>query len=296
MATVSGVCRHPTTLVPGAYQVFAHDYFTGALLGSAISDATTGAYSIDVPAGSRVRVVRVNAPLVSVGSSLVLGMPMDGSGGVFDEIVGDHGLTAFFVEQAAVAGSPAGSAAVFDSNNDWLQLGSDPRLVFTGEFEAGFWVLHDSATSGEYFFWGGVNQGGIAFSSSGEVTWFGIDGNSGSLGVYTVGEWSHIVMSRDSAGTVRGFRDGVVVSQVDESNPGTIGNASGDASLGIGRWPGATSTTFRGKMSGFYMANAALHTADFTPGVVIPDASIYQVDAPFAAGEVIDNVLIPIGE
>lgn len=290
MATVSGICRHPETGVVGAYQVFAHDYYTGALLGSAISDATTGAYSITVPDGARVRVVRVNASLVVAGSALVLGLPMDGVGGTFEELAGGHSLSAYSVEQAVVAGSPAGSATIFDSNADYLSLGADPRLAFPGEFEFGFNVLHDSMTTGDYFFWSsGGNPGGISFTAAGALEWYGIDGQSGQFGTYTAGQWFSVTLSRDASGVIRAFKGGVIGHQV-ASNEGTFGNASGSALLTIGRWPGASSTAFRGKMSGFYMANRALHVAPFTPVAGIPDASIYVAGTPFAASEQIDYV------
>ena len=288
MGAISGICRHPTTNVPGAYRVFASDYQTGELYGMADSDPVTGAYSISVPDNARVRVVRVNAPLEVSGSSLVLGLPMDGTGGVFDEIVGGHGVSAYNVEQTADAGFPGGQCAVFDADGKYLEIGYDPRLIFPGAFTFGLWLEFISLTNGTIFLWGdGV--GALICDSAGTVTYVGDDFANGPMATVATGELHHYLVSRDEAGIVRKFFDGALVA-ADESSGVAVGFVAPGEWLGIGRWPGDSTTTLRAKMAGFFMADQALYTDDFVPPVEIPAAAIYSLGQPFAASEVADYI------
>lgn len=288
MGAISGICRHPTTNVPGAYRVFASDYQTGELYGVADSDPVTGAYSIPVPDNTRVRVVRVNAPLEVSGSSLVLGLPMDGTGGVFEELVGGVGVSAYSVEQAADGDFPAGRCAVFDANGKYLEIGYDPSLIFPGPFTFGTWLEFISLASGWIFCWG-EGVGALLCNSSGTVSYVGDDFANGPIATVGAGELHHYLVSRDEAGIVRKFFDGVLVA-ADESSGVQVGFAAPGEWLGIGRWPGESTTTLRAKMAGFFMADQALYTDDFVPPVEIPAAAIYSLGEPFAASEVADYI------
>ena len=287
MAVISGVAKHPATQVPGAYQIFANDYFTGELLGKAVSDATTGAYAIDVPSGSVVRVTRVNAGFVAGGDALVFGLPMTGSGGAFEELIGGYNVNAYYVQQSAVAGSPDGAAAVFNANNKYIEIEVDARLRFLGPFSMGFKVVQDTLTLGYYCAWYG--EASLACSSSGAATLSLPSGDQLSLGTATAGVWDEVLITRDDAGVMRSFRAGVQQDEIVYSLP-FGGNEWGSALLTIGRHPAESTTTFRGKMSGFFIADAAIHTADYTPVAGMPDTTLQVLDVPFAASEIIDYV------
>lgn len=288
MGMISGVCRHPSTGAPGAYRVFASDYYTGELFGFADSDPVTGAYSIPVPDNARVRTVRVNAPLVEAGSNLMLGLPMTGTGGVFDELVGGHGVSAYNVEQAADGSAPGGRCAVFDAPDKHLQVGYDPRLVFSGPFEVGFKLKFSTLAAGEIFAWSS-GYGIVICNSSGVVSFVGDDWASGAIGTAAVGDWHQYTVSRDAAGMVRKFFDGDLIDAT-ESAGTTYGFDAGSGFLGIGRWPGDSTTTLRASMAGFYMADRAIHTASFTPSAEIPDGVYYSLGAPFEASEIADYI------
>lgn len=288
MAVISGVAKHPGTQVPGAYQIFVSDYYTGELIAKAVSDPTTGAYAIDVPGGTVVRVTRVNAGFVAGGDSLVFGLPMTGSGGAFEELVGGYNVSPYYVQQSAVAGSPDGVAAIFNADTKYIEIEGDARLRFLGPFSMGFKVVHDTLTLGYYCAWYG--EASLACSSSGEATLsLPSSGDQLSLGTATAGVWDEVLITRDDAGVMRSFRAGVQQDEIVYSLP-FGGNEWGSALLTIGRHPAESTTTFRGKMSSFFMADAAIHTADYTPSPGIPETTLQVLDVPFAASEIIDYV------
>ncbi len=288
MGAISGVCRHPTTGVPGAYRVFASDYYTAQPYGQADSDPVTGEYSIPVPDNARVRVVRVNAPLVEDGSSIVLGLPMDGTGGTFEEIAGGHDVVPWNVLQIADATAPGGRCAVFDANNKSIDIGWSSRLIFPGAFTVGVWLQFISLTNATVFDWS-EGAGSIICDTAGNVSYAGDYIAGGLIATVGTGVWRHFAVTRDDDGIVRKFFDGEMTAS-GESYGGLVGFSSDMGNLGIGRNPVDEHATLRAKMAGFFFADRALWTDDFTPPEDIPAAAIYTLGEPFAASEVADYI------
>lgn len=217
MPTVSGTVKDST----GAFAqrlVRVLDRKNCSVLGTALSDATTGAYSISVPTTSEVMVVANDTSDADpFWSSVVLALHFDGSNGstVFTDEKGKTVTANGNAQISTVQYKFGGASAYFDGSGDYLTVSSSADFAFgTDDFTIEAWVNIAAAPA--------AGNGYSLFTNSSTLTlpavffisdanklalWAnGLVGNTGST--VPLGQWSHVAFVR-SGGTAYAFINGV---------------------------------------------------------------------------------------
>lgn len=156
-----------------------------------------------------------------------------------------------------------GQASTFDGVNDLLRVSSSPSLGFgTGPFTVEMWV-RKIGTSANFFTFAAQNWNVYYAHFTPKMSfWDGAtDRINGPFVSYPVGVWKHLALTRDAAGNVDLWNDGVREGPT-WANPGPTNLTASDVL--IGHYPG--SATFA-QMSAaqIRITRQARYTAPFTP-------------------------------
>lgn len=160
------------------------------------------------------------------------------------------------------------SAMYFDGTGDYLQFDNTGLHDLTNEiFTIEGWFYWSSLTGEQTLlekFTGGTGPGYTLYklNSSNAIGFYsGATGTfSNSIGTVTSGQWHHVAITRDAAGTTRGFLDG----SLNASGTYNVGN-NGSTGLILGSRNG-TANYFNGYMQDVRVTKGlARYTSAFTP-------------------------------
>lgn len=312
MPTISGVTKDITGAMCEAV-VDAHDRLTGKFIGRAISDATTGAYSISCPSTSPVVVTRYVAPVIDINAThRRLGLHFSGANNSTDirDVYGHAVTVVGDAKIDAVTTDPYGALSgvlTLDGSGDKLTIESstdfDVRTGGVSDFTIRFKFKTTQTTAQATFIgreWGaspysngltimlrGSADGPLACWMTGHSTSSPI--LSGTTTTHGDDAWHDFEWSC-SGNVHRLFLDGETEAETTSSAVQTAASKL----LVIGDDPtfGGGSRAYNGKIKDIeIIVGKALHTANFTP----PTQTFYDMPmgAPTEAPQVHDNI-IPI--
>jgi hypothetical protein len=280
MPTISGVIKDSTGAnARRVVRVYLRD--SGAQVGAALSDPTTGAYSITTPHGGEHFVLAhdTNQAFDQHWSNVVLACHFDGTNGstTFIDEAG-HTVTAVGNAQISTAQSKFGGASVYlDGNGDYLQIpptGSEFNFGTTTDFAIECWidcqdqtVLYPTIIATQ----GGWSAGAFSlrFDNTGRANRFTVHLNGAgdpflaSSSTFSFGVWRHVALTRQGS-TWRLFVNGV--QEATGTYAGTLNLAMGGSiRVGWSTWDGAAGY-FKGYIDDLRITNGIpRYTANFTP-------------------------------
>lgn len=256
------------------------DRKTCSVLGSALSDATTGAYSISVPTTSEVMVVANDTSDADpYWSSVVLALHCDGPNGstTFTDEKGET-VTASGNAKISTAQSKFGEASAYlDGAGDYLTVPASPDLIFgTGDFTIEFQIYplaYGGTVCGPQLFgtvngsqsgWSfhlGQNQDTMRMTSNLSGAWadnFTVSAGGGPA----LNTWSHIAIVRSGA-NVTIYKNGTSVGSTSSAAAWNFGGGP----FIIGRFYDGTNTR---ELNGYIddlrvTKGVARYTGNFTP-------------------------------
>ena len=268
MATISGTVEDSSGNF-AARMVRAYRRSDGAFAGQAISNATTGEYSItalDISAHFVIAFDGVAEEGDPYWYNNVLGMHMDGdnAGTVFTDIKG-HTITLYGNVQTRTATYKFGTAsAYFDGAGDYLSTTGTSDFAFgTGDFTIELWVNTTDTNSALIDFWANsATSWQVFIDSTGKIQWYTTSGVSSASAINT-GTWKHVAVVRQS-GVRRVYVQGALDSTMaDATNYSTV-----QSYLSIGAQVNNRNATY--DLTGYIddlriTKGVARYTAAFTP-------------------------------
>ena len=303
MPSISGIVKDASG-TPCEALVSAFRFDTKELVGQAVSNASTGAYSITTVDTSQHIVVRQIAPIAATNpnwnSTKVL-VPFTGS--TLKEVKG-RGLVSTGVTLTNAVADPYGGAENYGlfAGAGKVEINNPGAvLVPAGDFTARF-KFRPTASSrmglmafGADFYLGidyhyqgtrNINMWASSNGSSWNILQSDSAGANSGIGAIslTLNAWNDVEMTR-SGNVWRSFVNGTKDKEVTAS--GTL--YAGSHPLRIGVWGNGGFFT-SGCIADFELHNTALHTASFTPPSTRPLAYLATLGAPTENAQIFDYV------
>lgn len=260
MPTLSGTVKDAGgAFVAKLVRAYRRD--NGAYVGSAISNATTGAWSITTADTSEHIAVEYDGNVDSKWGSVVLAMPLDKS------LICLKGRSATAVGNASISGG----YLVLDGVGDYVTLdGSATLAPGTGPFSISFRytpnsiaadvALYDSrpvGVNGWYVALFATAGGGLVFMSN------NVHRITSATGLLAVGVEAHIELDRDASGNWRAFIDGTQVGTTYADANNYLNGASRPVIGANGA--NLSASNVNGKFRGLICNSNFRNSANFTP-------------------------------
>lgn len=291
MPTISGTVKDASENFAERL-VFAYRRGSGTLAGTALSNATTGVYSITVPNTSEHFVVAFDTGAGDpFFGQTVLQFGFDGANGstTFVDTKGRY-FSAVGNAQISTAQSVSGGASVlFDGTGDYITTSESVEdFIFgTGDFTVEFWVKTSDANACLLdFYTTGQNAWQVFLTPSGQIQWYVTSAVKTTTATVNNNAWRHVAVVRAS-GILNIFIDGVVdgagVSH-------TTNLAYKTPTFSIGAQVNVRNATydFGGNLDNLRITKGvARYTADFTP----PTAAFSAVSGGTENAVILDRVV-----
>lgn len=205
---ISGVVGSPGNYLERLVRAYRRD--TGALIGQAVSNPTTGAYSIPTShIDECFALVHDGAVGDPYFSNVVLGLHCDGTNGstTFTDVTGKIVTPAGNAQISTAQSKFGGASAYLDGSGDYLLVSSSSDFAFgTGDFTVEFWMYCSAFSACNLIDIrpvGGGNgaYGAIYLPNATEIRYYsGADIISATHG-FATSTWHHVALCRSSGAT-----------------------------------------------------------------------------------------------